>query len=371
VRGALMATELEKVAAPFANAAPFPARAYFDAEQFEAERAAIFERAFVVVGREDEVDTPETWISAEIAGQNVICARGVDLELRAFRNVCRHRGAELVAGRCGRARAFTCPYHGWTYGLDGALRDAPFAPDGFDRNAHGLFGLRVERWQGFVFASADANAPKLSDFFGEVPPWLVENDLASLRRMHRSSWEIAANWKLCVENFQESHHFARVHPALEALTPTRSARSWLGNGRWLGGTMEIEDAETVSTSGARRDRPLLVSKANAARVHDAMLFPFLFTSLQPDYLLTYRLDPLCVDRTRVTFDVLVHPEAKDDYDREILDFWARVNVEDRAICERQQVGMKTPGFVSACYATVEEGVHAFDRLVARALVETR
>ena len=371
MRGALTIEELERVAAPFEEASPFPSRAYFDDEQFERERRAIFERAHVCVGREDEVAAPSAWILAEVSGEGVVVARGEDLELRAFKNVCRHRGAELVAGHAGQARCFTCPYHGWTYTLDGALRDAPFAPAGFDRGAHGLHPLRVEVWQGFVFVNADPRAPSLVGSFGEAPPWLVARDVSSLRRAHRTAWEVAANWKLVVENFQESHHFPRVHPALEALTPTRSARSWLGRGRWLGGTMEIEDAETVSTSGRRRGRPLLVSAAEARRVHDAMLFPLLLTSLQPDYLLTYRLEPRAVDRTRVVADVLVHPEASAEHLGEITDFWAQVNVEDRAICERQQRGLRGRGVEAACYATVEEGVHAFDRLVARALLEAR
>ncbi len=371
MRGALTVEELERVAAPFAEASPLPSRAYFDDEQFERERLAIFERAHVCVGREDEISTPGAWIIGEVSGDGLIALRGDDLELRAFKNVCRHRGAELVAGHAGQARCFSCPYHGWTYGLDGSLRDAPHSPAGFDRRAHGLHRLRLEAWQGFVFANVDPRAASLVAWFGEAPPWLATRDASSLRRAHRTAWEVAANWKLLVENFQESHHFPRVHPALEALTPTRSARSWIGGGRWLGGTMEIEDAETVSTSGRRRGRPLLVSPAEAGLVHDAMLFPLLLTSLQPDYLLTYRLEPRAVDRTRVVADVLVHPEASDEHTGEITAFWAQVNAEDRAICERQQRGLRGRGVESACYATVEEGVHAFDRLVARALLEAR
>ena len=146
--------------------------------------------------------------------------------------------------------------------------------------------------------------------------------------------------------------------------------------------MEIDGAETVSTSGLRRGRPLLVGDEDARRVHDAMLFPLLLTSLQPDYLVTYRLEPRAVNRTRVVADVLVHPEASDEYLDELTAFWARVNAEDRAICERQQRGLSSRGEVRgrdlsargvdlACYATVEEGVHAFNRLVARALLEAR
>jgi Rieske 2Fe-2S family protein len=209
----------------------------------------------------------------------------------------------------------------------------------------------------------------LTSWLGETPPWLSIDVLGSLRRARRTSYDVSANWKLCVQNFQESHHFTRVHRELERLTPTADARSWLTAGPWLGGTMEIRGAETVSRDGSRHGRPLLARREqppSSPRVHDAMLFPSLFTSLQPDYLLTYRLTPLGVSRTRVTADIYFHPAAfvPKFEPRDVFDFWDRVNAEDRAICEDQQQNASSRAFEPACYATVEEGVHAFDRMVA-------
>jgi Rieske 2Fe-2S family protein len=274
----------------------------------------------------------------------------------------------LVQGECGRADAFVCPYHGWRYGLDGALDEAPYAAEGFDCDKHGLFALRAETWAGFVFVTAAADVPPLASFLGDVPPWLVEAPLSLLERAHRSSWEVAANWKLVVENFQESHHFPRVHPGLESLTPTSRASTWFGEGPWLGGTMELAGAaETVSTTGLLRGRPVIVGPGRARRVHDALLFPAMLTSLQPDYLLTYRLVPRGPASTIVVADVLLHPAAPAGSADEVIAFWAATNAEDRAACERQQLGLRTRGFESAGYVTVEEGVHAFDVMVARAL----
>jgi Rieske 2Fe-2S family protein len=360
---------LEGTDADFTVARPLPTRAYRDAAHFERERRAIFERAWLCVGREEDVRAPGAWVRIETFGAGVIVARGEDGRVRAMRDACRHRGVPVVVGASGRAISFTCPYHAWRYGLDGALRDAPFAPEGFDRAAHGLTRLAVDTWHGFLFVNVDPDAAPLEAWAGAAPPWLERADLASLTRAHRAAWDVAANWKICAENFQESHHFPLVHPALEACTATARAATWLRGHRWLGGTMELADGvETVSISRRIGERRAFAPRG---RVHDALLFPTLLTSLQPDYLLTYRLEPIAPERTRVIADVLVDPSTDRGALADVLDFWATTNAEDRAICERQQRGLATPGFEIGCYATVEEGVHAFDRLVARALVEAR
>jgi Rieske 2Fe-2S family protein len=217
-----------------------------------------------------------------------------------------------------------------------------------------------------VLVSAGGKAS--ADTLQGAPPWLSESSLTQARRAHRSEYEVAANWKLLVENFQESDHFTRVHPSLERLTPNERASSVLGDGGWLGGTMTFAaGVETVSMSGARNARPFLAAPPYRDRVHDAILFPTLLTSLQPDYLLTYRLHPRAVDRTLVIAETFVHPAAfTPDFDpSDIVSFWETINQEDQAICERQQIGIGSRGYRPTRYSTVEDGVHAFDRLVAR------
>lgn len=348
----LSSADLHAVLAPLDSARPLPARAYWDEDVFAFDQAEIFGRSWLCVGREDELSRPGEWLLAPLTPAGVLVVRGADLELRAFHNVCRHRAATLVDGACGRLDHLECPYHGWTYELSGALF-------------------------GFLFVTLDPGAPALESALGGAPPWLSRPELRSLRRGRRVEYEVAANWKLCVENFQESHHFPRVHPGLERLTPCDDAVSWdMGGtggkggagGPWLGGIMELAPgAETVSTSAARRARPLVVPEAERRRVRDAMLFPGLLTSLQPDYLLTYRLTPRAPDRTLVVADTYFHPAAfvpgfaPDD----VFAFWDAVNREDRAICERQQRGIRAPGYAPSAYAMVEDGVHAFDGMVAR------
>jgi Rieske 2Fe-2S family protein len=276
----------------------------------------------------------------------VLVVRGPDLKVRAFFDVCRHRGASIVGREaCGRTARFECPYHGWTYELDGRGREP-------------LRAVEVQLWRGFVLIAL-CNDPTP---IGEAPPWLEE--LPPLRLGRRTSWTTKANWKFIGENFQETLHFPRVHKELEALTPAEDAFTWLGTGRWLGGTMNIQ-AETVSATGKLDGRPLI---GKPGKVFDALLFPCLLTSLQPDYLLLYRLSPLAVDETRIEFDIWFHAAA-DVNAPAVYELWDRINSEDRAIVEDQQQNTGSRAFEPTCYEPVEEGMHAFDRLVAKAYLE--
>jgi glycine betaine catabolism A len=359
--------DIAAVLAPLDRARPLPPRAYWDEAVFAFEREEIFERAFLCVGREDEIDKPGEWLRAPVTEEGVLVVRGADLSVRAFYNVCRHRAATLLEGSSGRLPCIECPYHGWTYELSGALSAAPHAPPGFDLRAHGLRPVKLEAWQGFLFVTLDPEAPSIERALSGAPPWL-SRALPPLRRGQRSAYEVRANWKLIVENFQESHHFPLVHPALDHLTPCDDAQSVLSDGPWLGGIMDlIPDAETVSKSGKRGGRPFLSPEGERRRVFDAMLFPGLLLSLQPDYLLTYRIYPEAPDRTRIIADTYFHPAAfSAGFDpSDVLLFWEEVNRQDRAICERQQVGVRSRGYTASRYTLVEDGVHAFDRLVAR------
>ena len=368
----LLRSELDGVLTAIERASQLPARVHFDPAIFAFEREAIFAREWLCVGREDEIALPGAWIRADVGGEDVIVSRGVDLAVRAFHNVCSHRGAPLCQGASGRHAAFRCPYHGWTYELSGTLREAPHTAtlEGFNPDEQGLSPIRVESWQGFLFATLDGDAPPLAEALGTPPDRVARTGLRQLRLGRRTAHVVAANWKLLAENFQESLHFASVHPGLERLTPSARADSVLGEGPWLGGIMDIASgAETVSLDGDRRNRPWLAGTLpeDRRRVFDALLFPGLLLSLQPDYLLTYRLVPLAPTETQVIADIHFHPAAfTADFDPEsVYSFWDRVNAEDRAICEHQQLGIRSRGYRPGRYTSVEDGVYAFDRLVAR------
>lgn len=340
---------------PFPAARQLPAAAYVDPAHFALEKRVILDRAWVCVGREEELTAPGAFVHVPTDAAGWLVARGHDLVLRGFRNVCAHRAMPLVEGD-GRCDRLVCPYHGWTYELDGRAR----------AEGRSLRAIDVDTWRGFVFARLVGEGPHTP---AAPPPWLEAAYLGQLRRVGRTRHVVSANWKLLVENFQESHHFTRVHPSLERRTPNDAATTWRGGGEWLGGIMPlVDDVETVSESGRTNGRrTLLPPTVDARKVHDAMRFPTLLTSLQPDYLLTYRLFPEAADRTVVVAETFFHPASEGPPD-DVVAFWATINAEDRAICEAQQRGMASGHFEAGAYAGCEDGVHAFDAMVAGALL---
>jgi Rieske 2Fe-2S family protein len=331
----------------------------------------------VCVGRASDVADPGAWFVAEVGAGRVVVVSGDDGVLRAFHNVCRHRGTPLLEGRGGGATCIRCPYHAWSYDLRGRLvrtlvrgEADTLAPAEKD-----LRPVRLDAFGGFLFVSLEPVGPSLSDWLSDLPSQFEGVPLGSLVLGRRTETVVHANWKLLMENFAEAYHFGPVHPALQRLTPSRRAISLLSLGPWQGGWMPLRGgAETVSKDGSRHGRPLLREVgAHAAGALDYVLFPNLFVSLQPDYLLAYRLSPSSHEETRVTFDVLFgrgageagHVAAADVYD-----FWQTTNAQDFAICERQQIGISTPGFVPGRYMPAEEGVHEFDKIVAQRLAES-
>jgi Rieske 2Fe-2S family protein len=360
---------LEGVLRPFGEATPLPRTAFVDPAVLELEERAVFTRAWIPVAHAADLPRPGDWVRAPIRGEHVVVLRGADLGIAALHAVCAHRGTLLCDGADGHLDDLQvrCPYHGWTYATDGRLLKAPGAAAGTP--PPGLPQARVETRAGVVFLNLDpGGAPGLHEGGRGGPPWLAR--IGPVERVRRTDHEVRANWKVLVGNFQESHHFPSVHPSLEGRTPWTRSSSVTGDGAdpaWLGGLMDLSPGfETVSESGQRRGRPFVAAEEDRGSVKDAFVFPLWLTSLQPDYLLTYRLAPLAVDRTLVVAEIHVHPGARAagvDLD-DVFSFWDRTNAEDRAICELQQRGLEVKTAPETRYAASEDGLHAFERMVA-------
>ena len=351
---------------PFAEATPLPPAAFVDPEVLGLEEKAIFSTSWIPVAHEADLARPGDWVKAPLGGEHVIVVRGADLGLAALFAVCSHRGTLLCAGERGHLAnlEIRCPYHAWRYATDGSLLAAP----GGALGAPGLTRAGLETHAGVVFVNLDPGAPPLEKSWSGGPPWLDRSRLSALERARRSDHEVAANWKVVIGNFQESHHFPSVHPSLEGRTPWGRSSSVASSDAWLGGIMEFSAGfETVSESGRRNGRPFVAAEPDRGHVKDALVFPLWMTSLQPDYLLTYRLAPLAADRTLVVAEIHVHPGARAagvDLD-DVFSFWDRTNAEDRAICELQQHGLATRHAGPLRYAASEDGLHAFERLIAK------
>jgi Rieske 2Fe-2S family protein len=358
--------DLLGVVRPFAEATPLPRSTFVDPAALDLEERALFASSWIPVAHEADLARPGDWVRAPVRGEHLIVLRGADLEIAALHAVCTHRGTLLCDGEGGHLDVLhlRCPYHGFTYATDGSLLSAPGARG---PAPPGLCRARVEVFAGVVFVNLATAGPSLDESWGGGPPWLRRAKLWTLERARRSDHEVRANWKVIAGNFQESHHFPSVHPSLEGKTPWASSSSVIESDAWLGGIMELASGfETVSETGRRSGRPFVADEEDRGRVLDALVFPLWLTSLQPDYLLTYRLAPLAVDRTLVVAEIHVHAGAlAEGMDLEdVFAFWDRTNAEDRAICELQQRGLGARRFPDSCYTESEDGLHAFERLVA-------
>jgi len=364
-------SKLQPVLASVPGAArTLPAEAYLSAEVFAWEQEWFFEASWTCVGRADDLGAPGDQKAVRIGEEGI---------LRAFYNVCRHRGHELVEpGTSRNLRAIKCPYHAWVYSLEGALAGAPRfgeAP-GFDKADYPLVQVRVAEWHGWIFVDASGEAVDLSEHVGNLHSLLAAWEPERLFAAERHEYVVRANWKGITENYHECYHCPSIHPALCKVTPTDSGETFTATGSWVGGSMELEDtAETMSLTGASRGVPLRGLDAKQRReVYYFGLFPNLLISLHPDYVMAHRLEPLGPGETFVECTWLFPPEARerDGFDPAYAaEFWDITNREDWSACESVQRGLASRGQRQGPFAAEEDEVHAFMAMVARGYLEGR
>jgi len=364
--------EVAAVRRPVDRARLLPPRVFHDPAVYEYEMDEWFARTWLCVGRESDVARAGEYLVADVAGDSVVVVRGRDDRLRSFHNVCRHRGSTLLTEPVGSIVRFQCPYHAWTYELDGSLRRAPHteAIEDFEPGEQGLFGVRLESWQGFIFVNVAPDGPSLRGSLADLPPLLERYPIALLARARRIDYDVGANWKVIAENYSECYHCPGVHPQLNRLTPYDRGRNLHSEGPWAGGWMELTDhARTMSSDGGRHGRPPLpgITQEDERRVYYFVVWPNLLLSLHPDYVMTHQVWPLGPERSRVVCEWLFHPDtmARPDFDpSDAVSFWDLTNRQDWAVCELQQRGTRSRAYVPGRYSLMEDMVHAFDLMVA-------
>jgi Rieske 2Fe-2S family protein len=361
--------------------ATLPGRYFHDPAIYAREQERIFSAMWVCVGRADAVAAPGAYVQVDVGRENVLVVRGRDGEVRAFLNVCRHRGARLCPEPCGQlAGAIQCRYHAWSYGLDGRLIGAPnlMRDERLDRDAYGLIPVALAVWEGLIWVNlADEPEPVTA----QLEPPIVER-LGSLERFARYglgdlavgrsiAYEVRANWKLVVENFMECYHCAPVHPELVRLLPAfRQGTSYQGlPGE---GTSFAEDvaAFTLSGQGERPRLPGLLPEDD--RLYLAwVLWPNVFVNLLPDHVIVHTLLPLAPDRSRVVCDWLFDPAeaAKPDFDpSDTVEIFDITNKQDWEVCELTQLGMTSRAYErGGLYVANEEHITVFRDLVLERL----
>jgi len=352
-----------------AGARTLDTRWYCDPAVFARENEQIFARSWIVAGRTDEFVDTGSFKTVEIAGESLIVVRGQDRALRAFFNVCGHRGTRMCEERAGRfGGSIQCPYHAWTYGLDGRLLAARYMDDtpDFALEDYALFAARVAEWGGFVFVSIGPDAPRfeeaLAPLIGRFAPWRLE----TLRVARSIEYEVAANWKLLFQNYSECYHCAVIHPQLEKLSPWDSGRNDLHEGAVLGGYSALrEGVPRLANDASARFAPLgAVSGEDLHRAYYYTIFPTMLLSLQAEYAMAHVIDPLAVDRTRVVCQLLFAPGqmALPDFDASgVAAFWDTTNRQDWHVSELSQRGIASRAYRPGPYARSEGLLEAFDR----------
>ena len=359
-----------------------PKASFVSESEFRRERDVIIFADWFCVGRADGLTTSGDFLTADVVGESVIVVRGDDGGLRGFYNLCRHRGSRLVppeeaapggleAGgqMTGRgdgagwrsgcfAGSIKCPYHAWTYGLDGTLRSAPFLPDLRNhRAALSLHQVEVGTWGGFVFARLEPGAgPSLTDSLGPIPARVAAYRMEDLRTGARLRYEVAANWKVVLENYNECYHCGPVHPELCELVP-EFARTG-GDVDWEAGVPHRAGSYTFTATGTTTRKPLPgLSEMERTRHFGELVLPNLMISLSADHVAAFTLWPRSAGLTTVICDFLFHPDeiAKPDFDPgDAVSFWDLVNRQDWLICERVQDGMTSRRFAAGYLAPMEE-----------------
>ena len=347
-----------------------PQEFFTSSELFAEERERIFRRRWLYAGHVSEIREPGSYFRFELGAESVIALADGEGRPRAFHNVCRHRGSLLcLEERGGLGKTIQCPYHARTYGLDGRLLGAPNMTDvpGFEKAEHGLVEAGLEAWQGLLFVHLGEDRPPLAECLPALPGRFAEWGIADLASAHRTVYEVEANWKLFFHNYSECYHCPTVHPHLNRLTPYRDTANDLDEGPVLGGPMFLSRSEggSMTMSGERCAPPLSgLGGEDLARVYYYTVFPNMFLSLHPDFVLVHRAQVLGPTRTRITCDWFFHPDAMaaPGFDpKDAVEFWDLTNRQDWELCANAQKGISSSAYVPGPYADIESQLAAFDR----------
>ncbi|MGZ4985895.1 MAG: aromatic ring-hydroxylating oxygenase subunit alpha [Chthoniobacterales bacterium] len=350
-----------------AGATTLPQRYFVSPEIFAEEQASIFSKQWICVGHHSQLAATGDYFVREVAGESVIVLRDQKQVVRAFYNVCRHRGTRLCENPTGHFSAIQCPYHAWTYALDGRLIGAPHMDDvpGFDKSDYSLGAVSLALWEGFIFVNLAATPTPLEEVFAPLAGKFAHWNLPQLRSARRIAYDVRANWKLIFENYSECYHCPGVHPMLSKVSPYDSAENDLCEGPFLGGLMSITKGASLTMSGKACARPVGDMKGeDHARVFYYSIFPNMLLSLHPDYVMLHRLWPQSPGQTLIDCDWLFHPDAfaRDDFHPEdAVEFWDVTNKQDWHVCELSQQGIASRAYRPGPYSPRESIPAAWDR----------
>jgi glycine betaine catabolism A len=365
-----------------------PTSWYLSEEVFAREKDLIFTREWFCAGREEQLPKAGDSRVLSVLGESILMVRTKDGELKAHYNVCRHRGSRLclseedkedvpLNGGITNAGTIRCPYHLWTYGLDGRLISAPHLreADGLHKEDFSLYPVGLETWGGFFFlnlspAEAAAEGHTLLKQLGPIPDRVARYPLRALRSAKTITYHVSANWKVIVENYNECYHCAGVHPELCEVVPSFKEHGG-AHLDWERGIDHKDGAFTFTRSGTTNRPPFSgLDDDERTRHKGELIYPNFMLSLSPEHAAAFSLWPLDPGHTRVVCDFLFDPEemAKPDFDpMDAVEFWDLINRQDWAICQRVQLGMQCRVHKFGYYAPMEDLSLDIRRYVAERL----
>lgn len=370
-----MGTFVRTVDSYVQGARTLPQRYYVAPETLAAEWNRIFGEHWLCVGRAEQVAQPGAYLVANLGAESVIVVRDRHGSLHAHFNVCRHRGTRLCNDATGQfSETIQCPYHAWTYTLDGSLLRAPTMQDveGFDRTQYSLVAAGVAEWEGFVFVNLSREPQPFASAFAPVIGRFARYNLEDLTTIRRIEYDVKANWKLVLQNYNECLHCPTIHPMLAKVLPYTSGANDLTEGPFLGGYMEIAQPNESATVSGRVCGPLVgdLSGDDLHRAYYYSLFPNMMLSMHPDYVVSYMVWPTGPTESHIVSDWLFHPQAvvHSDFDPNgAIEFWDVTNRQDWAICEQSQLGVASRAYTPGPYSPRESIPAAWDRTYLRAM----
>jgi Rieske 2Fe-2S family protein len=368
-----------------------PKAAYVSDDHFGRERERILHREWFCVGRAEQLPQTGDFLHVDVAGERILVVRTRTGSIRAHLDVCRHRGCRLALGDpaplAGAAPGpsghfkgvIRCPYHSWTYELDGRVRNAPFLGEreDFYPEEFGLHAVELDSWGGWLFArlvppAAGQPSRSLADQLGPIPERVRRYPLAELRTARRIVYEVAANWKVILENYNECYHCSGVHPELCRIVP--AFKKHFGSDlNWDDGVPQADGTFTFTMTGTSVRAPFPgLSPEERERHKGELVYPNLMLSLSADHAAAFTLLPRGPGRTTIVCDWLFHPSEieRPAFDpSDAVEFWDLVNRQDWVICEATQSGMTSRAFDVGYYAPMEDMSLDIRRYVAERLGE--
>ncbi len=352
----------EKVRLPYLEAETLPTWCYTSQEFYDREIDRIFKRCWNFVGRLDEIASPGDYRVIDLFGDSLILVRDKSGEVGAFANTCRHRGTRLLTGD-GNCRAITCPYHGWAFSLAGDLVATPGMEKtvGFDRKDYGLAPVRLETWAGFMFVNLDAAAGSLADYLGDLPEQFASYNFDDMVCVRRTTYDLACNWKIFLENAMEDYHTPVVHKASigkQVTTRVETTGAWDAIHMAADRTCAILPEETTTFPHIAT-----LSGPPARGTHFTAVYPCTFLGATHDCMWWLHEVPQGPARTRLEVGSCFPrgTVARPDFETEVEKYyrrWDKSVPEDNAISEEQQAGVESAFSVPGRLSWHEPVVHA-------------